>query len=150
LLLFYTGMQRYSDTIQKKHVGRIADNSRLLQKMAQMASSGRDLLHRGAGSLEEFGALLGEAWELKKSLKTGVSNRKIDEMYGAALSAGAKGGKLLGAGGGGFLLLYVPPSRQSEVREALSPLLEVNFRFENVGSQIIFYDPEKLAGPGAA
>jgi len=148
LLLFYTGLQRYSDRIQKKHVGKIADNEHLLRDMSEMALRGRDILSRGKDPLAEFGRLLARAWSLKKNLGTGVSSSTVDEMYEGALGAGALGGKLLGAGGGGFLLLYVEPPRQEKVREALSPLLEVKFNFEKTGSQIIFYDPDKLGRPG--
>ncbi len=147
LLLFYTGIQRYSDTIQKRHVQALGDNTAYLKNMSSLAAQGRDLLGKGKEKLGDFGRLLGESWKIKKSLGTGVSNPQIDAMYDAALSAGAVGGKLLGAGGGGFLLLYAEPPAQALVRRALSSLLEVDFRFENQGSQIVFYDPEKLPAP---
>lgn len=147
LLLFYTGIQRYSDTIQKKHVSRIKANLKSLKELAGLALRGRDCLCDSDGDLTEFGRLLDEGWQLKKKIGSGVSNPKIDDMYNQALQAGALGGKLLGAGGGGFLLLYVEPERQNSVRKTLSGLLEVNFCFENNGSHIIFYDPEKLGNP---
>ncbi len=143
LLLFYTGIQRYSSSIQEKHVGKIEVNSKSLSKLAEMAGRGRDILN-GGEELSEFGRLLAEGWTLKKSLGTGVSKPVIDEKYEAALRAGALGGKLLGAGGGGFLLLYAEPSDQPAVKEALAPFMEVEFHFEKRGSQVIFYDPSKL------
>lgn len=148
LLLFYTGIQRYSDFIQGKHVSRIDENRRTLEKLTDLAVQGRDLLSGGGPDLDEFGRLLDQGWQLKKSMGTGVSNPGIDGIYRRALENGALGGKLLGAGGGGFLLFYVPEPRREAVREALSGLLEVSFNFENGGSRIIFYDPEKLGNPG--
>lgn len=147
-LLFYTGIQRYSDTIQEKHVARIDDNRDDLARLAELTVRGRDLLTGPNPDLDGFGRLLDEGWQLKKSMGTGVSNPRIDELYGRALDGGALGGKLLGAGGGGFLLFYVPAARRDRVREVLKDLLEVGFSFENRGSQIIFYDPEKLGNPG--
>ena len=147
LLLFYTGIQRFSSEIQAKHISSIKDNQGVLDRMKEMAGEGRDILS-GKSSLSSFGSLLDRAWKEKKSLGTGVSSDQIDAIYQAAISAGALGGKLLGAGGGGFLLFYVEPPRREEVRRALSPLLEVPFQFENYGSQIIFYDPDKLGHPG--
>ncbi len=148
LLLFYTGIQRYSDAIQEKHVARIGGNREALSRLAEMAVRGRDLISGPDADLDEFGRLLDEGWRLKRSMGTGVSNPQIDELYAAALKNGALGGKLLGAGGGGFLLFYVPAPSRDRVREALKDLLEVGFSFENHGSQIIFYDPEKLGNPG--
>jgi D-glycero-alpha-D-manno-heptose-7-phosphate kinase len=148
LLLFYTGIQRYSDAIQEKHVARIADNRPALTHLAELAVRGRDLLSGPAPDLDEFGRLLDENWRLKKNMGTGVSNPEIDELYGRALENGALGGKLLGAGGGGFLLFFVPVPRRAAVRQALNNLLEVGFSFENSGSRIIFYDPDKLGNPG--
>lgn len=98
--------------------------------------------------LLEFGRLLHEGWRLKRSIASAISTDAIDEIYTAAIDAGALGGKILGAGGGGFMLLFVPPERQPAVRERLKSLLLVPFEFESAGSQIIYYDPEN-AGPEA-
>ncbi len=148
LLLFYTGIQRYSDTIQEKHVSGIDKNLEALDALAGLAERGRDILCGSIDDLTLFGRLLDEGWKLKKNIGSGVSNPEIDSMYSRAIKAGALGGKLLGAGGGGFLLLYVEPEKQGSVRAALPKLLEVNFSFENNGSHVIFYDPEKLGKPG--
>ena len=94
-------------------------------------------------SLYEFGALLHEGWQVKRGLSGKVSNSHVDELYSHARSNGAVGGKLLGAGGGGFLLLFVPPSAQNRVREALKKYIHVPFHFEYSGSQIIFFEPER-------
>ncbi len=148
LMLFYTGIQRYSNEIQKEHVSRLENNREALGALAELAKRGRDVLCDPDADLDDFGRLLDEGWGLKKSMGTGVSSPGIDEMYARARGAGALGGKLLGAGGGGFLLLYAVPDRQPAVRAALRDLLEVSFRFERNGSHIIFYDPEKLGNPG--
>ena len=90
-----------------------------------------------------FGDLLDEAWQLKRSLSGAVSNTQVDEIYAEARRGGARGGKLLGAGGGGFLLFYVPPGCRQQVKERLRDLLWVPFRFDTSGSQIIFYSPQQ-------
>ena len=90
------------------------------------------------GNVNEWGVELDRAWEIKKTFAGGVSNPEIDTMYDTAKNAGALGGKILGAGGGGFMLLYVPRERQGDVRQALSGYREVSFRFEASGSQVIF------------
>ena len=107
----------------------------LVEESMHVLSGGRDI--RG------FGELLGEAWDAKRSLSDSVSNPMVDEMYDEAVRAGALGGKLTGAGGGGFLLLFVPPERQARVQEALGRLIHVPFKFEFSGSQIILCDPEE-------
>ena len=95
------------------------------------------------GDLAPFGELLHEAWQAKRSLSNAVSNPHVDELYDLAVSAGASGGKLIGAGGGGFLLLFARPERHQAVRESLSSLIHVPLNFEFSGSQIIFYDQEE-------
>ena len=104
----------------------------LLEEGISIISSSQDIIG--------FGELLNEAWQTKRSLSTIVSNPKIDEIYDQANAAGAIGGKLTGAGGGGFLLLFAPPSRQRKIQEKLSKLIHVPFNFESSGSQIIFFD----------
>ena len=94
--------------------------------------------------IQEFGRLLHDAWQIKKSLSDRISNADIDHCYAEARSAGAIGGKILGAGGGGFMLFFVPPARQEGLRERLG-LMRVPFRFERTGSRIVFYDPDNLS-----
>ena len=141
LQLFCTGTQRYSDTIQKRHVAQIEKNAAVIRKLADMAAAGRDILGGGPDGLDAFGRLLDDAWTLKRGLGTDVSCAEVDRMYEAARAAGATGGKLLGAGGGGFLLLYVEPNWQQAVRNALEPFQEMPFRFAGAASDIILDDP---------
>jgi len=140
LMIFYTGIQRDSDRIQKKHVSKIGDNTEALLALVEMAARGRDILVDGSADLRGFGELLHQAWELKRGLNRDVSTPVIDGLYEKAHAAGAIGGKLLGAGGGGFLLLFVRPDDQDRIRRSLAPLLEVKFRFEKRGSRVIFFD----------
>jgi D-glycero-alpha-D-manno-heptose-7-phosphate kinase len=107
----------------------------LVEESISVLTSGQDIL--------AFGKLLHEGWQAKRSLSPNISNSYVEEIYHDAMSAGAIGGKLMGAGGGGFMLLFVPPSNHSRVREKLSGLLYVPFKFEFSGSQIIFFDREE-------
>ena len=111
--------------------------------MAAMVDEGHRIL-TGNGDLDDFGRLLHESWLLKRSLSSRVSTPEIDAMYATARQAGALGGKITGAGGGGFLLLYVEPDRQPAVRRALAHLLHVPFDLDHAGSQIIFSNPTPL------
>jgi D-glycero-alpha-D-manno-heptose-7-phosphate kinase len=108
--------------------------------MMEMVDEGVRVLTEGKDILE-FGRLLDEAWKLKRSLTDKISTPEIDEIYETARKAGAIGGKLLGAGGGGFILLFVKPEEQANLREKLKKLLEVPFKFENSGSEVIFNKP---------
>lgn len=136
LMLFYTGVQRRASDIAGTYV-RDAN----FQSTMDMVDEGLALLN--GGHLERFGLLLDEAWKIKRSLSPLVSGFHIDGLYRTAKLAGALGGKVLGAGGGGFVLLFVPPERQANVIAALPGLLRVPFKFESQGSQIIFYDQEE-------
>lgn len=108
--------------------------------MRQMVDEAINILN-GDNDLLDFGKLLHENWQLKRSLTDKISTPLIDEIYSTALSAGALGGKLLGAGGGGFMLIFAKPEVQPRIKNKLKNLLYVPFRFENLGSQIIFYEP---------
>lgn len=141
LLLFFTGISRLASEIAKKQIEATKGKKKELQAMNQMVSEAIQIL-KGAGALAEFGKLLHENWLIKKSLTDKISNSTIDELYDVALRAGAVGGKLLGAGGGGFLLLFAEPEFHSKIKEALKHLLCVPFQFENFGSQIIFYESD--------
>jgi D-glycero-alpha-D-manno-heptose-7-phosphate kinase len=146
LMLFFTGFSRTASEIAAEQIRQTPNRARELEAMQQMVYEGLSILC-GAGDLTDFGTLLDEAWRLKRSLTDTISTATIDDMYAAARSAGAAGGKLLGAGGGGFLLVFAEPAVQPRVRERLRNLLEVPFRFEDGGSQIIFYSPqENVAG----
>lgn len=137
LMLFFTGFSRTASQIAKKQIERAAENRSVLMEMYEMVDRGVDIL-TGSGSLSDFGRLLDESWRLKRSLTSIVSTDYIDYLYAKAIEAGAVGGKLLGAGGGGFLLLFAEPDLQGRLKEKLSSLLHVPFKFESGGSQVIF------------
>jgi len=135
LLLFFTGVTRQADSILGEQKRNIHDRMAILREMKQMAYTARDELQ--AGNLEALGRLLHEGWQLKKQLASQISNGAIDEMYQTARRAGALGGKITGAGGGGFLLLYCRPERREAVRDALKPLQELPFQLERDGTKVI-------------
>jgi D-glycero-alpha-D-manno-heptose-7-phosphate kinase len=140
LMLVYTGIARTAADIAQSYVPGIESRRRQLRIMTQMVDEAIEILTGGV-NLIAFGELLHEAWLAKRSLSEMVSNSEVDALYETALEAGAVGGKLTGAGGGGFLLLFVPPERQPDVLEALDGCIHVPFEFESGGSQIIFYEP---------
>lgn len=137
LLMFYTGMTRKSSAILAEQKKNTSKKLEYLKKMRDSSILIKDILTRGK-TLTDFGTALDEGWTLKKSLVGNISNGKVDAYYRGALEAGALGGKLLGAGGGGFLLLYVERNNQPRVREALKELKEVRFGLEPQGSKIIY------------
>ena len=112
--------------------------------MHGMVDQGIDILRAPGTDLTDFGALLDETWRYKRSLSENISNSEIDEIYATAQQAGAVGGKLLGAGGGGFVLIFAKPEDQPKVRQALNRLVHVPFRFENSGSTVALYQPNGL------
>jgi D-glycero-alpha-D-manno-heptose-7-phosphate kinase len=136
LMLFYTGITRSAGSVLKEQVSNINDRFEVLCKMKQLAVQARACLEQHA--FNEFGELLHQGWEYKKQLASGISNGRIDAMYSAARQVGAIGGKISGAGGGGFLLLYCPVERQNDVRKALASLRELPFTLERDGSKVIF------------
>lgn len=142
LMLFYTGIKRTASTVAESYVNGIEDRKRQLRLMKELVEESVVILNNRQ-DISGFGELLHEAWQAKRSLSASVSNSEVDEIYEQARSAGAIGGKLAGAGGGGFLLLFVPPCKQKEVRERLNKLIYVPFKFEFSGSQIIFFDQEE-------
>ena len=148
LMLLYTGVQRsahevLSDQVQRTGDGQLDDQLALMKGQVKEAI---DVLS-GTIPIRRFGQLLHDAWVLKRSLSTRISNPWLDELYAAARGAGAIGGKLLGAGAGGFLLLFVEPERRREVRAVFPDLREVNFRFEASGTSVIYYAPGKDSSP---
>lgn len=142
LLLFFTGFTRFSAEIQKKNSSSIESKKELYDAMLGLVDEAERVLTDNTVSLDEFGYLLDKSWNLKKEIGKEVSTGYIDELYAKGMSAGALGGKLLGAGGGGFLLFYVRKEDQESVREALGNLMEVPFEFESEGTQVIYYSPE--------
>jgi len=142
LLLFYTGIRRTASDVARTYVDDIDSREQSLRRMIEFVNQALSILCDG-DDLDALGHLLHEAWEVKRSLSASVSNPQVDALYTRARSAGALGGKLTGAGGGGFLLLFAPPDRQAKLRAELSDLLHVPVDFEHSGSQIIFYEPEQ-------
>jgi D-glycero-alpha-D-manno-heptose-7-phosphate kinase len=140
LMLFFTGFSRLASEIAAHQVSNIPNKQKELMTMYQLTQEAVNVLN--SNDLKRFGQMLDESWKLKRSLSDKITTSHIDNLYETAIKAGALGGKLLGAGGGGFILFFVEPQNQGKVREALKDLLEVPFRFENLGSQIIFYQPD--------
>lgn len=142
LMLFYTGIKRIASDVARSYVEDIDCRREQLQAMSAMVDQGLEILIQ-CRPINEFGELLNEAWQHKRCLSEMVTNGDVDRWYAVARENGAIGGKLTGAGGGGFLLLFVPPEAQEQVRSALRELLHVPFDFENSGTQIIFYELER-------
>jgi D-glycero-alpha-D-manno-heptose-7-phosphate kinase len=140
LMLFYTGIMRNASAVAESYVNDIENKEKLLIKMQGMVDKAMHIL-QGNESIKSFGNLMHEAWMVKRDLSPKVSNSTVDDLYQRAKDNGALGGKITGAGGGGFLLLFVPPADQNRVRNELSELLHVPFRFDYTGSQIIVYEP---------
>jgi D-glycero-alpha-D-manno-heptose-7-phosphate kinase len=135
-LLFFTGINRRADAILSEQKKNITDRVSVLREIRDMAYQAKRELE--LGNADSFGALLHEAWQLKKRMAGQISNGRIDEIYDAARRAGARGGKITGAGGGGFLLLYAPYERHTAVRRAMTGLQELPFRLERDGTKVIF------------
>ena len=138
LMLFYTGITRDSRSILEEQSLNMKDRMPTLDEIADMVDKADEYL--AGGDNDSFGLLLDLTWQKKKQLAGGITNNKIDEMYRLAKTAGALGGKILGAGGGGFLLLYVPGEKQGAVEKILNEHKKIDFRFENQGSNIIFME----------
>lgn len=142
LMLFYTGIARFSAAIQEETQRKLGDRTQALREMCGLVDEAQRVLMDKSADLYEFGRMLDEAWKLKRGIASGISTDTIDQIYETAKRAGAIGGKLLGAGGGGFLLFYVQEERQSAVRKALEDLLYIPFRFEHEGTHILYYQAE--------
>lgn len=139
LMLFYTGIMRTASEVAGSYVTDLSKKHHQLGMMKELVDEGLNILVNHQ-DLTEFGKLLHEGWQIKRGLGAKVSNPQVDELYDIARNAGAVGGKLIGAGGGGFLLLFVAPEKQIDVRKRLQKLIHVPFKFEFAGSQIIFYN----------
>ena len=137
LILFFTGFSRSASKIEKEKIRKVDKNKEVLREMYQMVNQSIDILNEG--DILDFGKLLHENWLLKKSLTEQVSTNYIDYVYDIATKNGAISGKILGAGGGGFILFFARPEDRERLREALGFLLHVPFRFDTLGSQIIYY-----------
>lgn len=149
LMLFFTGFSRFSAEIQAETKKNIGDRTKELLEMKTLVDEAEKVLTNSNGDLDEFGRLLDYTWKLKRQTSIKISTESIDVQYDAAIKSGARGGKLLGAGGGGFLLFYVEKEKQNAVRKALNGLLEVPFAFEDGGTSVIYYSPESFIPEGA-
>lgn len=138
LMVFFSGVTRYAEEVLTEQRQRTAVNYSTLCDMRRQVSDAVKILCDSSRSLEDFGALLHEGWELKRSLSTKISSDTIDQAYNKARQAGAIGGKLLGAGGGGFLLVFAPPDKHEAVRRALDPLVQIEVALTSEGSRIIY------------
>jgi len=138
LLLYFSGFSRTADKFAAKHINQIKNKKNDLREMLGLVDEGLSIF-KNANQINDFGRLLNEQWLLKKSISSNTSNSKIDDLYNLGIKNGALGGKLLGAGGGGFMLFYVPKSRQKKFKLKLKNFLNVPFKFDNIGSQIIYH-----------
>lgn len=142
LMMFYTGLTRFASEVVKEQIEKTQNqsNDAFLSRMLEMVYEAEEIISNEPKErmVQKFGLLLNESWELKKKLSSKVSNSFVDQAYAAARNAGAYGGKLCGAGSGGFLALFAPPEFQNQVREALKGLLEVKVGFEDAGNTVIY------------
>lgn len=147
LMMFFTGFVRFSSYVQRANeVGRTEEKRVRLKKMYQLVDEAETVLVDKNRDLDDFGRLLDITWRLKKESGEAVSTGSIDKLYEKGMKAGALGGKLLGAGGGGFLVFYVQPEKQNAVKEAMKDLLYIPFEFEDGGTRVVHYDPEEYEG----
>jgi D-glycero-alpha-D-manno-heptose-7-phosphate kinase len=144
LMLFFTGFSRIASEVAKAQIANLGRREAELRRMHQMVDEATRILQSTTRPIEEFGDLLHEAWMLKRGMSDKVSTPEVDQMYAAARDAGAIGGKLLGAGGGGFMLLFARPEHQARVKDALKHLVHVPFSFDESGSRVMLYQPNGL------
>ena len=143
LLMFFTGFTRFSSDVQKANSSsRPKDKNAMLKEMYSLVDDAEKVLTEKTADLDNFGRLLDHTWKLKRQTGSAVSTNSIDGLYSRGIEAGALGGKLLGAGGGGFLVFYVQPEYQENVKKAMSNLMYIPFEFENGGTRVIHYTPE--------
>ena len=143
ILMFFTGFTRFSSDVQRvNNETSIEEKRAKLNKMHKLVDRAEDILCDKTKDLDDFGRLLDESWKLKRQTGKGVTTDEIDELYERGIRAGALGGKLLGAGGGGFLIFYVQPEKQKQVLKEMSNLMHIPFSFDNEGATIIHYSPE--------
>lgn len=144
LMICFTGVSRIADQIAKSKIDNIKNREAELTRMHEMVEEAIGILGDSNVPIEEFGRLLDLSWQYKKGLSDKVSTPEIDEIYNSAMQAGALGGKILGAGGGGFMLLFAKPNKQAVIRERLKDLVHVNFNFDDSGSRVVLYQPNGL------
>lgn len=143
LLMFFTGFTRFSSDVQKANKQGYHDKTAELKEMLSLVDDAERVLTDKTADLDDFGRLLDHTWKLKRQTGAAISTDSIDALYSKGIAAGALGGKLLGAGGGGFLVFYVQPDYRESVMNAMSDLLYIPFRFEDGGTRVIHYSPEE-------
>jgi D-glycero-alpha-D-manno-heptose-7-phosphate kinase len=143
LALYFTGFARTASEVAKEQIQLTPYRRKELSAMLKMVAEGESIITNGCRPLEDFGRLLNESWQVKRTLTQSITNSRIDEIYETGLSAGALGGKLLGAGGGGFMLFFVPPERRQALRARLRNLLCIPICLWDRGSQVVVYEPEE-------
>jgi D-glycero-alpha-D-manno-heptose-7-phosphate kinase len=141
MMLFFTRFSRIAETIASKKIGNLLAREKQLHTMRQMAEEARDVLQSSNRPIRDIGDLLRESWSLKKELADGITTPAIDQIHNTAMRSGALGAKLLGAGGGGFMLIFAEPGSHAAIRAALSSLIEVSFTIGSGGSRIVIYEP---------
>lgn len=148
-MMFFTGFTRFSSDVQKANSASSTEEKKArLKKMYGLVDEAEAVLTDKNRDLDDFGRLLDTTWRLKKGTGGSVSTDSIDAMYEKGIAAGAFGGKLLGAGGGGFLVFYVQPEKQDAVRVAMQDLMYIPFKFEEGGTRVIHYSPEEFEVQG--
>ena len=143
LMLFFTGFPRNASEIAAEQLKKTPEKTKELKAMMEMVDEAVKILNGSQDGYDDFGRLLHESWMVKRSLTPRITSPHIDEIYESAREAGALGGKLLGAGGGGFMLFFAKPEIQPKIREKLNKVLYVPFKFHDLGSQIVYYAPEQ-------
>ena len=147
LMMFFTGVSRISAVVASQQTAAIKDKTAELIEMKKIVDMAEQVLANG-NDINEFGRLLDYTWQLKRGLTRAISTDYIDDIYAAAKKAGALGGKLMGAGGGGFMVLFAEPDKQAAIRKALSSLVYIPFEFENDGSKIVYYHSDEYEYEG--
>jgi len=141
IMLFFTGLSRIASDIAGKKINNLDKRQQQLETMGQMTYQAKDILQANHCEISDVGTMLNESWLLKKQLTSAVSTSEVDEIYQQAMSAGAYGGKLLGAGGGGFMMFMAPPEKHQQIKQRLNKLIHVNVKTNASGSKIVMYEP---------
>jgi D-glycero-alpha-D-manno-heptose-7-phosphate kinase len=139
LLFYFTGFSRLASDIAGEQIKQTPNKLRELRVMKEMVDESVKILNGRLEDMKDFGKLLHESWKIKRSLSSKISKGRIDEIYDAGLRAGALGGKICGAGGGGFIVFFVLPEKKENFKQKLNHLLHVPFRFEHIGTHVIYY-----------